>query len=253
MASANTISNKMLFYKRVDGKLAAACIVYVDDFLLTCRRDYPKEELLTLFTWGSQKELTMEQTLEFKGKELTLKKVTNGSLHLHVTQTKFIENTDSGKVQRGRIAAGPPLTTAEQTEFRSVTGSLQWLSSQTRPDIAAWSQPGKPWRRYSSFTPRQSLRDLGILPLHQAPRTGVPRCGHQHSKRPSGLCRFLLGKRPAVLLTTRSFGPAHNPALQRGQHQGQSHRLAQQPQQQGLSLDPIASEATACDDCVDRT
>ena len=107
-------------------------------YRVTCRRDYSKEELLTLFTWGSQKELTLEQALEFKGKELTLKKATNDSLHLHVTKTKFIENTDSGKVQRGRVAAGPPLTTAEQTEFRSVTGSLQWLSSQTRPDIAAW-------------------------------------------------------------------------------------------------------------------
>ena len=128
----------LLFYKIEAGELFSVCIVYVDDFLLTCRETYNKSELFDLFTWGSQKQLSLEQPLEFKGKELTLKKTKDDKLHLHVTQTKFINNTEKGKVQKGRIAQGPPLTTAEETEFRSVTGSLQWLTSQTRPDIAAW-------------------------------------------------------------------------------------------------------------------
>ena len=129
--------DRMLFYKRVNGRLMAACIVYVDDFLLTCRTDYRKEELLELFSWGSQKQLSIEQPLEFKGKELILKS-SDKAFHLHVTQTKFIDNTDGGKLAKGRIGQGGTLTSAEQAEFRSVTGSLQWLASQTRPEIAAW-------------------------------------------------------------------------------------------------------------------
>lgn len=45
---------------------------------------------------------------------------------LQVAQTKFIDNTDGGKVQKGSIVASPPLTISEQAEFRSMTGSLQW-------------------------------------------------------------------------------------------------------------------------------
>ena len=129
--------DRMLFYKRQRNKLMAVCIVYVDDFLLTCRTDYDKEELLQLFSWGSQKQLSLQEPLEFKGKELQLTDH-HGAFHLLVTQTKFIDNTDAGKLQKGRISQGGPLTSAEQAEFRSVTGSLQWLSSQTRPDIGAW-------------------------------------------------------------------------------------------------------------------
>ena len=113
--------DKMMFYKRQDERLVSLCIVYVDDFLMTCRTSYRKEELLDLFSWGSQKQLSMDQPLEFKGKELTLKKH-GEAIHLHVTQDKFVDNSTSGKLERGRIAQGGPLSTAEQTEFRSVTG-----------------------------------------------------------------------------------------------------------------------------------
>ena len=130
--------DKMLFYKRQNGLLQAVCIVYVDDFLLTCRRGYKMQELTDLFKWGLQTELSEQQAIEFKGKELNLKRSSDGSLRLHVTQSKFMDNTDGGKLQKGRITQGGPLTTAEQTEFRSMTGSLQWLASQTRPEISAW-------------------------------------------------------------------------------------------------------------------
>lgn len=123
----------LLFYKRVNDKLMAICIVYVDDVLLACREDYEKDELFNLFKWGSSKELSLTEPLEFKGKEITLIK-NEDKFHVKVTQKRFIQNTEPGKVARGRI----PLTAQEQTEFRSVTGSLQWLAGQTRPEIAAW-------------------------------------------------------------------------------------------------------------------
>ena len=60
-------------------------------------------------------------------------------------------NTEKGKVQKGRISQGPPLTTAEETELRSVTGSLQWLvASQTRPDIAVEKKQDNSTRHWSS-------------------------------------------------------------------------------------------------------
>ena len=73
----------LLFYKVEAGELVSVCIVYVDDFLLTCKETYNKTELLNLFSWGSQKQLTLEQPLEFKGKKLTLKKTKDDKLHLH--------------------------------------------------------------------------------------------------------------------------------------------------------------------------
>jgi hypothetical protein len=74
---------------------------------------------------------------EFKGKEISLIEQ-DGKFNLKVTQKRFIKNTEPGKVARGRIAEGPPLTPEEQTEFRSVTGSIQWLAGQTRPEVGAW-------------------------------------------------------------------------------------------------------------------
>lgn len=105
--------DRMLFYKREHGKPMAVCIVYVDDFLLTCRTDCNKEELLQLFSWGSQKQLSIEDSLELKGKELKLAAL-GTSLQLQVTQTKFIENTDAGKLKKKRISEGGPRQSSAQ-------------------------------------------------------------------------------------------------------------------------------------------
>lgn len=244
MTSINFVQHhldKMLFYKRLNGTLVAACIVYVDDFLITYRQDYQIQELFDLFKWGSQKELSLQQALEFKGKELTLKaKGTqpNGTprYHLHVTQTKFIDNTDGGKVQRGRIADGPPLTMSEQAEFRSMTGSLQWLASQTRPDIAAWvslsnhgkeTSPADLASLYETLEYCRLTKDQGLV-FQDADLQG------------HGLCRLrrsLLGERPAVCLAARVDHPDHHGPVQRDEHQGHSHRLEEQQIQSGLQID----------------
>ena len=130
----------LMFYKHRNGKLVSLCIVYVDDFLLACSTKYDKEELLSQFTWGSRNNLTVSTPFVFKGKELSLHEVNTASgkrYHLHVTQTEFIKATPAGKLARGRAQEPTPLTATERAEFKSVTGSIQWLSSQTRPDLAA--------------------------------------------------------------------------------------------------------------------
>ena len=107
---------------------------------------------------------------------------------------------------------------------------------------SSMGQLGKPWRRHSSFTPRQSPRDLGILPLHKAPGLGVPRCDHQRCKHLGGLCRFLLGA--LVLLTTPHCSEVNTKANLIDWRSNSSSRVCRST---------LASEAIACDDCVDRT
>ena len=102
-------------------------MVYVDDFLVTCAQNYDKKELGDLFEWGSQKELSLSDPLDFKGKGFTLQKK-GKDLVLKVTQSKFLKNTPSPntKILRGRQEE--PLTARDRTEFKSVAGSLQWLA-----------------------------------------------------------------------------------------------------------------------------
>ena len=55
---------------------------------------------------------------------------------MKITMKKFIEGLDSGKLHRGRLQGDPSLVPSEQKELRSVTGCLQWLATQSRPEIA---------------------------------------------------------------------------------------------------------------------
>ena len=134
--------DKMLFflYKKFDGSkqpvLCAVAIVYVDDFLLAHDSRYDRNHLLQLFKWGSQNELTVDNPLEFKGKQIALKhNPDTGELELHLNQQKFISEMKGGKVDRKRLKE--TLDAQDLGEFRSVSGCLQWLAGQTRPDVAA--------------------------------------------------------------------------------------------------------------------
>eukprot|EP00435_Cladocopium_sp_Y103_P015633 s906_g3.t2 len=255
MKSINYLQHSLdhlLFYKIEAGELVSVCIVYVDDFLLTCRETYDKSELLDLFTWGSQKQLSLEQPLEFKGKELTLKKTKDDKFHLHVTQTKFIKNTEKGKVQKGRIAQGPPLTTAEETEFRSVTGSLQWLASQTRPDIAAWvslSSRGKETGPAELAQLYETLEFCKLTPEHglvfqdvAINRASILVGYADSSCANAAQCASQQGS--LVLITT----PHCTEVVTKGNLiDWKSNRSAR------VCRSTLAAEAIACDDCVDRT
>ena len=82
----------LVFYRFIRGKLVSVCMVYVDDFLMTCEVGYDRNELLSKFTWGAQTELSSTSPLDFKGKELSLHKAGN-AYHLHVTLSKFTSTT----------------------------------------------------------------------------------------------------------------------------------------------------------------
>ena len=70
----------------------------------------------------------------YRRKEIRLREE-GGRLKYYVTQTEFIEGMEGGKVSRGRGQQSATLTPSEWADFRSVSGSLQWLAGQTRPEI----------------------------------------------------------------------------------------------------------------------
>ena len=132
--------DKMLFYRfakfpnEKQPILAAVLLVYVDDFLLAHDKRFNREELIKQFTWGSQDELSLDNPLEFKGKQLVLKRQDDKYV-LSLNQTKFINAMVGGKVAKKQFA--DTVKSEDMSEFRSVAGSLQWVAGQTRPDVGA--------------------------------------------------------------------------------------------------------------------
>ena len=80
--------------------------------------------------------LSLENSLDFKGKKISLEYDTKSSEYiLKLDQEKFISDMKGGKVSRKRFKE--TLDKKDLGEFRSVSGCLQWLAGQTRPDVAA--------------------------------------------------------------------------------------------------------------------
>eukprot|EP00438_Fugacium_kawagutii_P005300 Skav213865 [mRNA] locus=scaffold2366:336381:344444:- [translate_table: standard] len=127
----------MMFYGLDEqGLLQVVCIIHVDDFLAVFREDYDESKLISHFQWGSQNFLTLDNPLNYRGKEIKLRK--EGNLFvIDVTQCAFIDEMSTGKVSSARLKENPLLSKDEWSEYRSCAGSLQWLAGQTRPDISA--------------------------------------------------------------------------------------------------------------------
>jgi hypothetical protein len=240
----------LLFYKRDGDKLLAICIVYVDDVLLAYREDYNKEEFHNLFKWGSEKELTLTEPLEFKGKEIILIEQ-DGKFNLKVTQKRFIKNTEPGKVARGRITEGPPLTPQEQTEFRSVTGSIQWLAGQTRPEVAAWvslankekdTSPADLAQLYQTLDYTRENPNDGLLFQDVAVNKATTIIGYADSSWANAAkCASQQGS--IVMMTTPHCTQVPTKANVIDWRSNRSSRICRST---------LAAEAIACDDCVDR-
>jgi hypothetical protein len=240
----------LLFYKRDGDKLLAICIVYVDDVLLAYREDYNKEEFHNLFKWGSEKELTLTEPLEFKGKEIILIEQ-DGKFNLKVTQKRFIKNTEPGKVARGRITEGPPLTPQEQTEFRSVTGSIQWLAGQTRPEVAAWvslankekdTSPADLAQLYQTLDYTRENPNDGLLFQDLAVNKATTIIGYADSSWANAAkCASQQGS--IVMMTTPHCTQVPTKANVIDWRSNRSSRICRST---------LAAEAIACDDCVDR-
>ena len=129
--------DKMLYYLvNSKGEVISLVMVYVDDFLGIHREDHDPSELFHKFRWGEKGYFLEGQPRTFKGKELTFIKNDKGRFILKITMKKFLDTVDSYKLPRGRLQQDEVLTAAEQREFRSIAGCLQWLGSQSRPDVS---------------------------------------------------------------------------------------------------------------------
>lgn len=130
-----------IFYKTTQQEdreeIVSIILVYVDDFLGIYRQDYPIEEVRSLFRWGSITDLEPYVPVTFKGKELEIQRNEAGRFVLKLTMKKFLNNLSSGSLKRGRQQESQDLSMEEQKELRSICGCLQWVSTQTRPDLAS--------------------------------------------------------------------------------------------------------------------
>ena len=101
----------------------------------TCwRRSASSSTSRSSWGWGNITEAPA--VLKYCGKQITTLE-TEAGIVVRVDQADYVKATKVGKVSRERLRGPPALTPEERTEYRSVTGSLQWLSSSTRPDLAA--------------------------------------------------------------------------------------------------------------------
>ncbi|CAE6914982.1 pnp [Symbiodinium natans] len=127
--------DRCLYYYVGDGnKLQAVVIIHVDDFLATYSESFPLHLLENMFVWGSITKVTTEEHAVYRGKEIRLHQEGSRFKYL-VTQSEFIEGMEGGKIARGRGQQAANLTPSEWADFRSVSGSLQWIAGQTRPEI----------------------------------------------------------------------------------------------------------------------
>ena len=113
----------------------AVLICHVDDFLMTYNENFPFNELLNAFKWGSHQHAEVGKEFTYKGKEFALIQG-EGKYVLKITQRAFIESMQKGKLPKG-IDKSQKLSNLDWPEFRSITGCMQWLSSQSRLDIAS--------------------------------------------------------------------------------------------------------------------
>ena len=128
--------DQQVFYKVVNAEIVSIILVYVDDFIGLFRSDYDLGEIHALFRWGAVTYFEENKPVTFKGKELTMIK-RDGRFQLKITMTSFIDSLDVGVIKKGRLQQNPALTLDEQKELRSVSGCLQWVSTQCRPEVSA--------------------------------------------------------------------------------------------------------------------
>ena len=120
-----------LFYWHSNGKLSGIICVYVDDFFWAGTNDFKIcviDKLCDLFLIGS----SATQSFTYIG--LNLSAEPKG---IFIDQHKYASCLEPVKISRQRASLkNSDLTDAEKTDFRCLLGQLNWLSTQTRPDLA---------------------------------------------------------------------------------------------------------------------
>ena len=132
----------MFMLREPSGKLVGLMIVHVDD-VMVCHDGSPfaseiVERLRRRFPFGTwQRVCEQSSGISYCGKEV--KVVTReGETQIMLAQNGFID----GRLQQMEVSKNRRVqpeacaTDEERTNYRSIVGSLQWLVTQSRPDLA---------------------------------------------------------------------------------------------------------------------
>lgn len=120
--------DEALFYWRHEGRCEGVLAIHVDDFLYGGSPKFEKlmEKIKTIFTVGSQETAPMK----YLGMNID-----ESDDEISFSQDSYIDSSDEidlqDKKDKSRI-----LNAKEQSSFRTICGQLNWISTQSRPDIS---------------------------------------------------------------------------------------------------------------------
>ena len=138
-----SIIDPSLFIRRnIDGSPTSLIVIHVDDLMIAgenTRENHERaEKLREQFPFGEWDDVS-EKTggITYCGKEISIREE-KGKKVIKLSQRAFVEGRlDLIPIEKSRKAnPEAEVTEEERTDFRSVLGALQWLSTQTRGDIA---------------------------------------------------------------------------------------------------------------------
>ena len=118
--------DKTVFYKQDAQGLCGLILTHVDDFLHCGSSTFEKSVLIPLCQRFKVGERAMK---DFKYVGLHITQEEN---NISVNQIKYAESIEPPDM----IKSSEGLSGKEQTDFRALSGALQWLSNGTRPDLA---------------------------------------------------------------------------------------------------------------------
>ena len=117
-----------VFYLKIDGVCHGILIIHVDDFLYGGSSKFEKiiSRIRAVFTVGHESKIP----LKYLGMDLSLKEEI-----LVYDQQNYINGIEEQQIENKRDRERK-LNKGEQSLFRAMCGQLNWIASQSRPDIA---------------------------------------------------------------------------------------------------------------------
>ena len=231
-------------------ELISIILVYVDDFLGVHRENCSIGPVWQSFKWGSLNQVEPDKEFTFKGKQISLRQRPNGRFYLHLCQAEFIDGLSMGKIPRG-ADLDAILSPEQKAEFRSISGCLQWLSTQTRPELSATNSLANKGDKttvgdlkslYQALEFARSTKNDGIVVEDVALNRGSVIVTYSDTSWANAeLCRSQLGV--LVLLTSPNALQKTTPAAVLDWRSGRSTRVCRSTS---------AAEASAADEGCDR-
>lgn len=132
----------MFIHRKSNGEPDGMLVLHVDDLMVaTDGNDVIEQKVKLLcdrFPFGEwEKVCETVSGINYCGKEIVVEKDSNERV-IHMRQRGFVDGrlelVPLSNVRKKQV--DEPVTEEEKSDFRSVVGALQWLTTQTRPDLA---------------------------------------------------------------------------------------------------------------------